>query len=270
MKDLVIIFDLDDTLILEEPLAKKAFLTTCALAEDKYGISRYSLYETARAKSKELWYSYDTKDYVQKIAISSWEALWGDFSGDDENLGKIRGFIDDYRLNTWRNALLEHKIDDLEFSKVLADKFVAARSALSEFFPESLSVLKRLARNYRLGLITNGAPGIQRAKIRMAGIKKYFDHIIISGEIGMSKPNAGIFFKALDAFHTTKDRVIYIGNNLRSDVAGAKNAGLYTVWINRGKKENDGTTKPDAAIVNLKKIYKIIKAFSSRINRGFS
>jgi putative hydrolase of the HAD superfamily len=258
MKDKIIIFDLDDTLILEEALAKKAFLKTCSLAEKKYKIDRYSLYETVKAKAKVLWHGYETEDYAMKIGISSWEALWGDFSGDDENLKIIRSFIDEYRLNSWYSALLEYNVDDIEFSKKLACKFISARAKLNEFFPESLSVLKKLFKTYRLGLLTNGAPGIQWAKINKSGIKKYFNHIIISGEVGIGKPNIEIFNEVLNKFKAIKDNIIYIGNSPRSDIDGAKNAGFYTVWINRDGKQYEGKHKPDKTIKNLKEIFKII------------
>jgi FMN phosphatase YigB (HAD superfamily) len=82
-------------------------------------------------------------------------------------------------------------------------------------------------RGYQLGLITN-----REHVARFYGLldelklRSHFDTIVVSGEVGLRKPEPGIFYAALERVGTTPDRALYVGDNYWADVIGAQCAGV--------------------------------------------
>ena len=81
------------------------------------------------------------------------------------------------------------------------------------------------------GLITNGIGEVQRARVERCDLERYFDTIIISGEVGMAKPGTGIFDLAFAALGEPKrTSALMVGDSLTSDIQGGINAGIDTCW----------------------------------------
>jgi HAD superfamily hydrolase (TIGR01662 family) len=88
------------------------------------------------------------------------------------------------------------------------------------------------AAGYRLGLISNAADaGNAHRLIDAAELRPYFDPIVISAEVGLRKPNPGIFQLVLDAWGLPPAQVVMIGDTLGADILGAQLAGLRSVWV---------------------------------------
>jgi len=85
----------------------------------------------------------------------------------------------------------------------------------------------------RIGLVTNGDLNAQTAKLRATGLLPRIEHIIASGEVGVSKPDAAIFAHACAAFGVAPGEAAYIGDRLTTDALGASAAGLLGVWLDR-------------------------------------
>ncbi len=260
MKKTVIFFDLDDTLVVEEACAERSFIATSIYAQKKYGINPNELHVSVRTRARELWHKMPTYPYCSEIlGISSWEALWAKFIGENKNLKKLNKLAGQYQTNSWYKGLLDFNIDDRTFAKELSRRFNIERRKRHILFPEVMEVLKKIASNYRLGLITNGTPDLQWEKIKGAGIESFFEHVVISGDVNVKKPNKEIFLRAIISFKTTKENCIMAGNSLGSDILGAKNAGIYSIWINRNKKELKGDIQPDKIITNLNELTEILE-----------
>lgn len=88
-------------------------------------------------------------------------------------------------------------------------------------------------RGYILGLVTNGRKEIQYGKIDLLGLRGYFKSIVISGEVGISKPDPEIYRLALERLGTTADETLFIGDHPVNDIWGAGKAGMETVWLKR-------------------------------------
>lgn len=86
------------------------------------------------------------------------------------------------------------------------------------------------ARGYGLGLITNRT-NVERFHevLDQMGLRIYFDLILASGEVGIRKPEPGIFFAALKRLATKAENSLYIGDNYWADVVGARRAGVTPV-----------------------------------------
>lgn len=98
-------------------------------------------------------------------------------------------------------------------------------------FPDAMNVLRELRRRgYRLGVITNGPDEVQSRKITALGLSELVDTILISGREGVHKPDPAIFHRAASRLGVESGRCLFVGDNPRSDVAGADAAGMKSVW----------------------------------------
>jgi putative hydrolase of the HAD superfamily len=254
-----LIFDLDDTLVVEEASAEAAFLATCELARARYGIEPHRLHAAVRENCRRLWHAAPARSYCVEIGISSWEALWARFEGRDENLRVLWAWAPGYRRNSWQAALQSFEIDDPDFALELAEAYPVHRRRLHIVYEDVRPVLEHLRPSLRLGLLTNGAPDLQREKIAGAGIAAYFDDIVISGEVGCGKPDRRIYEIMLSRLGAAPHEALMIGNSLHSDVQGAQAVGMKTVWINRSGGPNETTITPDFEVAGLEELADILE-----------
>ena len=227
-----VLFDLDDTLVPEEPSAIAAFEATARAAAERHPVAVARLARDARARARELWYGAPTHPYCRRIGISSWEGLWCRFEGDDETVCALRAWSPEYRREAWRLALADQGVDDPALAIELGERFGTERRALFAPFPDA-AILPSLRGRYALGLVTNGAACLQREKLTRSGLAEHFDAVVVSGDIGAGKPDPAVFHHALAMLGVRADRAVMIGDTVERDVAGARAAGLRAVWINR-------------------------------------
>ena len=246
-----VLFDLDDTLLVEVASAEAAFLATCALAEQRFGIDPGQLHHTVREKARHLWHASPTHAYCRAIGISSWEGLWARFLGSGPNLEALRVWSPTYRHESWHKALEECGVHDHTFAEELANTFQRERRARHVVYPDVEPALSVLRDSFRLALLSNGAPDLQREKIRGSRLGAYFNAILISGEIGVRKPEPEMFSLALDKLGVSANEAVMVGNRIDSDIVGAKNAGITAVWLNRDRVQNDTGIEPDLEISTL-------------------
>ena len=102
-------------------------------------------------------------------------------------------------------------------------------------FSDTLSTLAELRRRgYLLGIVTNrlwgGEPFLE--DLRVIGLLEYFDleHIAISGDLGIRKPNPRIFLQTLKTFGVTPQETAMIGDSLSADILGSQPLGIFAVW----------------------------------------
>ena len=253
-----LVFDLDDTLVVEEASAEAAFLQTCELAKSRYGLDPAALHATLRETARSIWHNAPARAYCVEIGISSWEGLWARFPGRDEHLKTLRAWAPTYRLRSWHTALRRHGVDDQAFATELAETFPTHRRKLHVVYDDVRAALEHLGRSFRLGLHTNGAPGLQREKIEGAGIARYFDAIVISGDVGVGKPNPRIYEIVLSQLKTAPHQAVMIGNSLTSDVAGPQRVGMKAVWVNRAGRPANDSIVPDFEVSGLDELRQIV------------
>jgi len=253
-----LIFDLDDTLVVDEVSATTAFLKTCLFAQAHIGINLPGFQATIQEVCRSFWHQSPAREYCLRIGISSWEGLWAGFSGADENLRILREWAPTYRKLSWLTTLQKFGIDDEAFALKLADQYILFRQELHVVYRDVVPTLEKLKASYQMGLLTNGAPDLQRRKIEGAGIGVYFDEIVISGEIGIGKPDSRIFERMLSLLDVTPDSALVVGDSLETDVQGAHEAGIKAVWVNRSEKTKDDSIVPDLMVKNLEELIEIL------------
>ena len=130
---------------------------------------------------------------------------------------------------------------------------------------DTISTLSLLHREgYRLGIISNASDDDNvQALVDKAGIRQYFDFILSSAAAGIRKPNPRIFSLALENWGIPPGRVAMLGDTLGADILGAKNAGLFSIWITRraevsANRAHADTIQPDAVISTLSELLNLL------------
>ena len=85
----------------------------------------------------------------------------------------------------------------------------------------------------RIGLVTNGPAETQRRKIDVLGLARLVDFAVVSGELGVEKPDPRIFAEALRLGDATAGETVFVGDSAEHDIAGARAAGIRSIWVNR-------------------------------------
>lgn len=110
--------------------------------------------------------------------------------------------------------------------------------------PGAEKLIYKLSSRYTLALITNGVAFVQRERLKRSPLGRYFgDRVFISGEMGCQKPERAFFDKVLTELGASrqKGKVLVIGDSLSSDILGAFNARLDSMWFDRA---NAGSPRP--------------------------
>ena len=132
-------------------------------------------------------------------------------------------------------------------------------------FPETISVLEKLAKEFQLGMITNTQGQKTSGTHRIAlfpEIEKFFETIIIAGESGLPpKPDSKPFLLCLEKMNIKPAEAIYVGDDFEKDVCGAADSGLHPVWIKHSLVKRswpDSETHTHASVItNLNELFEI-------------
>lgn len=126
------------------------------------------------------------------------------------------------------------------------DQYVPHYEAAWRVFPDVPPMLAELAARFpqlRLGVITNGSAEQQRRKLGRVGLAEALPHVTVSSEVGVAKPDAGIFSTACEQVDCEPHEVVYIGDRLDTDAQAAINAGLQGIWLDRHGTKNSDTPR---------------------------
>jgi putative hydrolase of the HAD superfamily len=151
-------------------------------------------------------------------------------------------------------------VNDPALAELLAARFQEERRARHIVFSDARPALEDLRQTYRLALLTNGPPDLQREKIEGADLARYFEVVTISGDEGIGKPDERIFALTLDRLAVPPQAAVMVGDSLRRDIAGAQGAGLKAIWVNRTGVSNAEGHRPDAQVQDLCRLRDVIGA----------
>lgn len=203
----VVLFDLDDTLFAHREAVERGIASHLAGS----GIDIAGPDEVAR------WNHLEEHHYHRYL------------SGELDYLGqrrvRAREFVAPHGVNLPDDAAAEHWFED----------YLHHYRAAWRLHEDTLPCLDVLAaRGIRTGIITNGDPDFQTAKLRHIGLDSRFEHVVASGAVGITKPDPRIFEMACALFDVPVSEALYVGDRLTTDALGAAGAGLRGVWLNRG------------------------------------
>jgi HAD superfamily hydrolase (TIGR01549 family) len=122
--------------------------------------------------------------------------------------------------------------------------------------------------DYRLGMISNaGNEANVHRLIDNAGLRPYFDPILISAAVGLRKPNPALFEMVLRAWALPPEETVMIGDTLGADILGAQNAGMHQIWLTLdadtpANRAHAGTIIPEATASTLAEIPALVRSLS--------
>ncbi|MEX2047136.1 MAG: HAD family hydrolase [Chloroflexota bacterium] len=260
---IALLFDLDNTLLMEDEATFSSVRRACELARDRAGVDADGLYPATLRVADQLWRGAPIYAYAEEMGMWWGEGLWGEFRGDAPGLRALRAFVPVFRRDVWRGALGAIGVSDHALAADLDTAYGAARRAHQPVDPEAERVLDDLARDHRLALVTNGAPDVQREKLAGTTLASRFAAVVISAELGIAKPDPRIFEHALRAVGAEREGSVMIGDSLSRDVAGARVAGLRSIWIDRGDASpRPDDAAPDARVTALSQIRRCLAALA--------
>ena len=169
------------------------------------------------------------------------------------------GEISADKLKTKRFERLLQKINTNLNVKECSDFYLDILAKQHFLIEGAKDILQFLRNHLKIVLITNGLTSVQKQRITLANFDILFHGIVISEEIGYSKPGKEIFKFALDIVnHSNKDSALIVGDNLNSDILGGINFGIKTCWFNQNRQQLPEGIIPDYIINSLFELKKVV------------
>ncbi|KIL39907.1 hypothetical protein SD70_16895 [Gordoniibacillus kamchatkensis] len=151
---------------------------------------------------------------------------------------------------SFRDAFAELKLDGYEASS-LAESYW--RHFCRLFVPEegAQEVIAQLHGAYKLAIVSNGIGEAQRQRLAAGRMEHYFEALVVSDEAGCAKPDPRIFHAALERFGLKPHEVLFVGDSLRDDYAGAVRSGIDFCLYNRRRSPLGDEHRPAYSIERL-------------------
>jgi HAD superfamily hydrolase (TIGR01549 family) len=225
-----IIFDLDNTLLNFELCERQAILGTleaCAISLDLHGITETIFLQIYETYNSQYWRQRDVFTPSELIKMS------------------------------YESTLAELNIKTEKISH-LGQIFWEIFNHSSVLEPNVYEVLTVLARSYRLAVISNGFVSAQLPRMQAAGIAHFFEEVVVSEAIGFAKPSPEIFHHTLSRLDLTPAQVLYVGDSLNHDYAGAIQVKMDFCYYNRKNQILPQEFKPKFMINELLKLLKLV------------
>ncbi|MGW0139762.1 HAD family hydrolase [Streptomyces calvus] len=200
-----VVWDVDDTLF-DYTTADREGMRAHLLAEGL--LARYSSVEEALARWRE----------ITDLQWARFAA--GEVDFETQRRDRTRVFLD--------RELTDAEADDW------FRRYVTHYESAWSLFPDVLPVLDALATSHRHAVLSNSSLHVQDRKLRVLGVHDRFEAILCAAELGVSKPEPRAFLAACEALALPPDQVAYVGDHPEIDGRGAAEAGLLSVWIDRG------------------------------------
>ena len=222
-----LLLDLDDTLLDYSGGVEQCWQAACAAAA--VGVEQASLI-AALAETRRWFWSDPTRHRQERVDMPrAWTRI--------------------------ATHALQRCGGDVRLGPAIAEVFAARRRAVMTLFPDALDFLGALRTSgLPLALVTNGDAREQRFKIERYDLARFFDAIVIEGELGRGKPDAAAYTTALAALGAPAGpEVGMVGDHLEFDVAGPQRLGLRGIWLDRAGQglPADSAVRPDRIVHGL-------------------
>jgi putative hydrolase of the HAD superfamily len=184
--------------------------------------------------------SVEEVETALKETISALMKIW-DMNKDVPHLDVIRIFFK--YASRGRLSLKSEWLDEL--SKAYVSPLFEVPPYLNADAGEVLEWLMKEKKQVGIICNTGMTPGTElRRFLSQAGVAKYFRVMVFSNEVGVRKPDGKIFNLTARALKATPREIVHIGDNLKTDVWGAKSAGFWAVHLS-GTKGRDKIAESD-------------------------
>jgi putative hydrolase of the HAD superfamily len=136
------------------------------------------------------------------------------------------------RINRFKFTLEEFNIFDDTINEFFASHFVSRTPLKKNLIEGAIDLMDSVKDRFTLSIITNGFKEVQYIKMEESGLRKYFEHIFISEEVGYNKPSEDIFKFAMNKSGASiAENCLMIGDSLEADIHGAIGAGMKAIYL---------------------------------------
>ena len=234
----IVLFDLDDTLHDDTAASLDAAHEVATQIALEHGIDALALKRAYIAQANGFWSRLSAENLQHRLSA--------------------------VRERLWHSALEEVGLGAAGLATRSAERYNVYRRHHFALFPGALELLRSLrAGGKKLGLVTNGFSETHREKIELLQLGDAFDAVFIADEVGMLKPDPLLFAHACTTLGGSPRHSAMVGDRYDRDIAGAREAGLYTLWLNiRNETLPAGSPPPDAVCQTLLEVGPLLEAAS--------
>ncbi|CAK9883946.1 MAG: Pyrimidine 5'-nucleotidase YjjG [Candidatus Erwinia impunctatus] len=214
------------------------------------------------------WVLFDADDTLFHFdALAGLQSLFGhygvDFTAEDyatyQSLNKPLWVA--YQQGNIDAATLQHQrftgwAEKLNLSTAeLNERYLQTMAEVCKPLAGAQALLTQLSGRVKLGIITNGFTALQQRRLIHNGWQDTFDLLVISEQVGYAKPHPEIFEYALEKMGRPEpDRVLMVGDNPDTDIAGAQQAGMRSCWLDHGTADAVFNTPPTHKVTTLSQL----------------
>lgn len=228
-----VVFDLDDTLHNDTHAYQSA---ACDVAEElgaAHNVCAEAIFEAYIEHTSRYWRALSAEHLNTPIA--------------------------DSRYELWATALRSVGIDDEATTRKAAQRYGERRRSYYTPFPGTLELLAALRkRDMKLGLVTNGFAETHYEKLELLGLAAAFDAVVCADEVGMVKPDPKIFLHACELLATPPSRSAMVGDRYFRDIVGARDAGLFTIYIDVHSEPIPANESPDVRVKGIEEVLAVL------------
>jgi 2-haloacid dehalogenase len=165
------------------------------------------------------------------------------------------------KVERFRQLLAETAPDCRTDPAVLSRRYLELLAMQVHLLPHAASAIADLAGRAALGLATNGIPEVQRGRLGRSGLASCFRTVLISGEIGIAKPDPRFFLLGAERLGLPLSEVLCVGDVPATDIRGARAAGMASCWVAApGTVWPPGEPGPDYTIRDLRALVPLAPA----------
>ena len=190
---------------------------------------------------------FSAEDFQQYQLVN--KPLWVDYQD-----GKLTAKqLQNTRFEMWAEKI---KVS----TQQLNSEFLTAMADICTLLPGAQELIDALTGRVNMGIITNGFTELQTVRLERVGLMDRFSPLVISEQVGVAKPDIGIFDHAFSQMGQPKrDTVLMVGDNPHSDIQGGLNAGIDTCWLNRLGEDKPDNITPHYEVGSLIELQQLLK-----------
>lgn len=143
---------------------------------------------------------------------------------------------DDLQRNRFEQTLQQLSLDGSRYKEV-GDYYLQCYRNHWQWIDGARSVYQKVVQKYPVGILTNGFSETQKLKFKEFALSDSAEHVVISEDVGVLKPDPKIFEHATDLAGVAPEDILYIGDSFTSDIEGGAAFGWKTAWFT-----SNGTT----------------------------
>jgi len=203
-------------------------------------LSRYLQYHLVQVRAEELK-----------------EVYFGEIEQQFRKSREVYPEVDVYKIF----SIIMNKYGNRWYPKnVIVDSAMLFRSlTIRQFglFPHLFEILTEVEAQYKIAIISDAQWVFAEPEVEILGLDRFFQHKILSSHYGYKKPDVRLFQTAMKKLRVKPDESLYIGDNLRKDLVGAKKAGMRFIYFGQEIQEYNGF-KPDGVFSDYSELERVI------------